>query len=70
MAFRDLELFLRNLSTDASFRDAFAKDPETVMKEAGLSDTEKSLVRSKDVDATKKYLSDQYLAASSIRFDF
>lgn len=70
MAFRDLELFLRNLSTDASFRDAFAKDPEKVMKDADLDDTEKDLVRRKDLDGTKKYLCDQYIAATSIRFDY
>jgi hypothetical protein len=66
MAFRDLELFLRNLSTHASMRAAFNRDPETVMKEAGLTETEKKLVRGKDVQAIKKYLADRYMAASQI----
>jgi Aromatic-ring-opening dioxygenase LigAB, LigA subunit len=70
MAFRDLEQFLRNLSTDPDLRAAFKKDPESAMKSAGLSDGEKDLVRRQDVDGTKKYLSDQYLAASSVRFDY
>ena len=66
MAYRDLEQFLRNLSTHATLREAFAKDPEGVMREAGLSDQEMQLLRAKDTDAIKKYLGESYLAAVMI----
>lgn len=69
MAFRDFEQFLVNLSKHASLRAAFKRDPEKVMTESGLSDTEKKLVRAKDVKAIKKYLGDKYLAAISVNVD-
>lgn len=63
MAYRDLDLFLRSLAMHASVRAAFKRDPEAVMAEAGLTEREKKLVRSKDAKAIKKYLGDQYAAA-------
>ena len=66
MAYRDLEQFLRNLSMHSHLRQAFAKDPESVMSEARLSDQEKALLRAKDTAGIKKYLGDSYLAAASI----
>lgn len=63
MAYRDLEQFLRNLSKHSHLRDAFKKDPEKVMREAGLTAAEKALVRGKDKAALKKYISDKYAAA-------
>jgi hypothetical protein len=66
MAYRDLELFLRNLSKHPDFRAAFNKNKKKVMAEAGLSATEQALVLSGDRDAIRGYLGEKYGAAQQI----
>ncbi len=67
MAYRDLEQFLRNLSKHSHLREAFKKDPQKVMSEAGLTAAERKLVLGKDKAAIKKYMGDKYAAALSIQ---
>lgn len=69
MAFRDFELFLRNLSKHPDFRASFQKNKGKVMKEAGLSTSEQALVLSGDKAAIKKYLGEKYAAAQQIQID-
>lgn len=45
--------FLSKLGSDPALAEAFSKDPETVMTKANLSDDEKALIRTGDLEAIK-----------------
>ena len=66
MAWKDLEHFLVDVSMNPNLRMRFDADPDAVMDGYRLSTEEKALVKSKNADAIKKYLGDQYTAAMKI----
>ncbi len=44
----DLKSFLMQLSKDASLRDRFRQDPDAVMEEQGIGESDQEAVRSGD----------------------
>lgn len=51
--------FVAKLSQDPKTRDRFLEDPDAVMDEhGGLSDEDKTVLRSKDPDKIKQHLGD------------
>jgi hypothetical protein len=72
MAYSDLHAFLVMLAKHPKLRKvvrAGGPEAEKLMEEAGLSKTERTLVRSQDKAAIRKYMGDKYAAAILIRLD-
>ena len=70
MAHDKLHAFLVALSTHKQLRDtlkAGGKAADELMKEAGLTATERALVKGGDKAKIKKYLGDSYAAAAKIQ---
>lgn len=70
MAYQDLHAFLVAVSKHPALRATLKKGgaaADQLMDEAGLSATEKALVRGGDQGAIKQYLGDRYAAAAKVQ---
>jgi len=56
--------FLIDLSMDEKLREKFAKDPEGVMDEYGLTDEEKGWIREGDTESINKSVGDNYSSST------
>lgn len=55
--------FLKDLATNPGKQHAFMIEPDVVMNEAGLSETDKQVLRSGDPRTISTALADEHLAA-------
>ena len=58
MGSKSAAAFISKLSTDPAYRDRYRKDPDGVMKEAGLTDQDKAVLKSGDPDKIRQHLGD------------
>jgi len=56
--------FLIDLSTDENLRERFAKDPEGVMDEYGLTDEEKKWIREGDTGSINNSIGETYISSN------
>ncbi len=64
----ELSSFLTKLSEDSQLQDAYARDPEGTMREAGLSDDTIQTVLSRDLEKIKALLEKEFAGGGFIMF--
>ena len=64
----ELSSFLTELSEDPQLQDAFARDPQGTMREAGLSDDTIQIVLSRDLEKIKAVLDKELGGGSYMLF--
>lgn len=64
----ELSRFLTKLSEDPQLQDAYARDPQGTMRDAGLSDDTIQTVLSRDLEKIKAVLEKEFAGGGFIMF--